>query len=162
MFQPAGRVGRGVGVRATGGSADCGGRPRRLAAAGIGWRGRCRGGALARSGEADVAAPRRPREQYTLQRHGAQDAALQMREDGIQPPGAEAGGDGVEVGAGGALGGGLGEVAAETEQDADGVQQGGDARGHGSGGAIRLGILVRGGTGRGGLGVHGGEVSNTR
>ena len=56
----------------------------------------------------------------------------------MQPAGAEAGRDGVEVGAGGAVRRGLGEMAAEAEQDANGVQQGGDA-----GGDVRDGRCVR-------------------
>ncbi len=87
-----------------------------------------RGRALARGDEADIPAARRTLEQDALQRGGAQQAALQVREDRIQPAGAEAGSDGVEVGAGGAARRGLGEMAAEAEQDANGVQQGGDAR----------------------------------
>ena len=109
--------------------------------------------ALARCGEADIPAACRAREQHPLQRGGAQEAALQVREDRRQPAGAEAGRDGVEVGAGGAVRRGPGEMAAVAEQDADGVQQCGDARGHGPAGPIRLGIVGSGRTGRGGLGV---------
>ena len=75
---------------------------------------------------------------------------MQVRQDRTQPAGAEAGSDGVEVGAGGAALCGLGEMAAVAEQDANGVQQGGDAggdgprwrglSGHGLPGPIRLGI----------------------
>ena len=158
-FQPAGRDGRAA--------ASARRAPRRIALCdGLlcgrlpggrrsGWRGRCRGRALARCGETDIAAPRRAGEQHALQRHGAQDAALQVREDRTQPPGAEAGRDRIEVGAGGAGRRGLGEMAAEAEQDANGVQQCGDAGGHGSGGGpIRLGIGVRRRTGRGGGVLH--------
>jgi len=55
--------------------------------------------------------------------------------------------------------GGLGEVPAEAEQDANGVQQGGDALGHGPAGVIRLRILgwVRTGCG----GFHG-SINNRR
>ena len=103
-----GRDGRGAGLRATG----CFGRLR-----GGGGLAGCRRGsadrsadrlarpagwvAVARSGgwtKLDIPAPRRAREQHALQRGGAQDAALQVREDRIQPAGAEAGRDGVEVG----------------------------------------------------------------
>ena len=44
---------------------------------------------------------------------------------------------------------GRGEMAAEAEQDADGVEQGGDAHGHGAAGPVRLGIGGRGRTGCG-------------
>ena len=123
-FQPAGRDGRGTP------SARQAPRPvaRPVARPADGRR---RGRALARCGEADIPAPRRACEQHALQRRGAQDAALQVREDRIQPAGAEADRDGVEVGAGGAMRRGLGEMAAVAEQDANGVQQCGDARGHG-------------------------------
>ena len=63
----------------------------------------------------------------------------------MQPAGAEADRDGVEVVAGGAVRRGLGEMAAEAEHDVQGVQQGGDGRGNGPRrhalpGPIRLGI----------------------
>ena len=143
-FQPAGRDGR-AGFGATGASAGCAGGASADCSAG-GSAGGSAGaagvavGALARCDELDIAAPRRAREQHALQRGGTQEAALQVREDRVQPAGAEADRDGVEVGAGGAVLRGLGEMAAEAEQDANGVQQCGDARGHGPAGPIRLGI----------------------
>ena len=143
-FQPAGRDGRAVALRAAGASAGCTEAGGSAGAA---------GGAVARSRGAtklDIAAPRRARKQYALQRGGTQDAALQVRDDCVQPAGAEARRDGVEVGAGGAALRGLGEMAAVAEQDANGVQQCGDARGDGPPGPVRLGIGGRGRTGGGG------------
>ncbi len=173
-FQPNGRDGR-AGFGAMGASVDCSGgrwlggwlgqligrlaRPRIGRSPGdwwIGWRGRgrSRGRSLAREDELDIAAPRRSREQHALQRGGAQKAALHVRKDGAQPAGAEADRDGVEIRAGGTVLRGLGEMAAETEHDANGVQHCGDARGHGPGGRIRLGIVGRGRTGSGGGALH--------
>jgi hypothetical protein len=86
----------------------------------IAWRHRCRRRALARKDELDIAALRRPREQHALQRGGTHDAALQVGEDRVKPPGAKASRDGVEVGARGAVLYGLGEMAAEAEQNANG------------------------------------------
>ena len=135
---------------------------RRLSGWRIAWRGRGRGRALARCDEVDIATLGGALEQYALQCGGAQQAALQMREDRAHPPGAEAGRDGVEVGTGGAMLRGCGEMAAEAEHDADGVQQGGDARGHGADGPIPLGIVGGGRAGCGNRGVLHGSINNGR
>ena len=75
--------------------------------------------------EVDVAAGGGAGEQHALQGGGAQEAAVQVGEDGGEVGGAEACGDGVEVGGGGAVADGVDEVAAVAEQDADGVEDDG-------------------------------------
>jgi hypothetical protein len=81
-------------------------------------------------------------------------------EDGGHPRGAETGGDGAEAGAGGAVLCGIGEVAAVAQQDADGVQQEGDARGHALPAAIRWRIGGSGSAGCGGRSVLHGSANN--
>ena len=117
-FQPAGRDGR---------ASACG-----LAGA---WRAVRAGRLLARAvvaravrriDDVDVAAGGGAGEQEALQRGGAQDAAVEVGEDGGEIGGAEAGGDGGEVGGGGAVVDGVEEMAAVAEQDADGVEEQGD------------------------------------
>ena len=69
------------------------------------------------------------REQYALQRGGTQEAAIEVAEDGGEVGGAEARRDGVEAGSGGAVPDGCDEVVAVAKQDADGVEEEGDALG---------------------------------
>ena len=98
--------------------------------------------------DVDVTAGCGAREQEALQGGGTQDAAVEVGENGGEIGGAEAGRDGGECGGGGALPDGAEEVTSVAEQNADGVQQGGDVLGHGAAGLI-LWIGRRGGMGRG-------------
>jgi hypothetical protein len=106
-----------------------GGGRRGLLAGGVCWDGRAVGRAVAGGGELDVAAACGAGEQDTLQRGGAQDAATQAGEDQREIGGAEAAGNRRKTGCGGAVAGGVGEVAAVVQQDADDVQECRDARG---------------------------------
>ena len=118
------------------------GRARRggLSAFGVGWGGLRLGRGGAGFDEVDVVAGGGAGEQDALQRGGAQEAAVEVGEDGGEVGGAEAGGDGVEVGGGGALADGVDEVAAVGEQDADGVEEDPDVVGQSGGGVILWGI----------------------
>ena len=112
--------------------------------AGAGWCFLCAGAA---DHDVDVAAGCGAREQEALQRGGTQDAAVEVGEDGGEVGGAEAGRDGGECGGGGAVADGGEEMAAVAEQDADGVEEGGDVLGHGGAGLILWRIGRRGWTG---------------
>ena len=101
--------------------------------------------------DVDVLAGGGAGEEQALQCRGAQDAAIEVGDDGGEVVGAEAAGDGVEGGRGGALADGVDEVAAIGEEDADGVEDDLDVVGHSGGGGI-LGGIGRGGDGRGGFG----------
>ena len=130
--QPAGRDARGARLRVGGGAAaGCGLRrlPGRV-------RFRRAGAAL---DEVDVVAGGGAGEQHALQGGGAQDASVEVGEDGGEVGGAEAGGDGVEVGGGGALADGVDEVAAVAEQGAGDVEEDRDVVGQSGGGVIRAG-----------------------
>ena len=105
-------------------------------------------GAGAADDDVDVAAGCGAREQEALQRGGTQDAAVEVGEDGGEVGGAEADRDGGECGGGGAVADGGDEMAAVAEQDADGVEQGGDVLGHGGAGLIPWRIGRRGWMGR--------------
>ena len=72
----------------------------------------------------DVAAGCGALEQEALQGSGAQDASVEVGEDGGEVGGAECRRDGGECGGGGAVPDGAEEMAAVAEQDADGVEQG--------------------------------------
>ena len=72
--------------------------------------------------EGDVLAGGGAGEEDTLQRDAAQDAAVEVGDDGGEAGGAEVGSDGVEAGGGGALADGVDQVAAVGEEVA------GDAR----------------------------------
>ena len=87
--------------------------------------------------DVDVAAGCGAREQGTLQRGDTQDAADEVGEEGREFGGTETRRDGGERGGGGTMADGVQEMAAVSEQDADGVQEEGDALGHGAAGAIR-------------------------
>ena len=96
------------------------------------------------------------REQEALQRGGTQDAAIEVGEDGGEVGSAEARRDGGECGGVGTMADGAEQVSAVAEQDADGVEEGGDVLGHGVAGAILRRIGRRGWTGRVGyVGFHG-------
>ena len=111
--------------------------------------------------EVDVAAGGGAGEEDAFEGRGAQEASVQVGEDGGEVGGAEAGGDGVEVGGGGALADGVDQVAAVGEQDADGVEQDLDVVGQSGGGVILCGI-GRGGDGCCGRdGLHG-SISNIK
>ena len=146
-FQPAGRDARKVGLRAGGG--------RRLVAD----FGACRGGfGFRRAGAAlddvDVLAGGGAGEQDTLERDAAQDASVEVGEDGGEVGCAEAGGDGVEVGGGGALADSVDEVAAVAEQVTDDVEEDLDVVGRsgGGGGVVHwAAVLRRRGVGRQGI-----------
>jgi hypothetical protein len=103
--------------------------------------------------EIDVATGGGAGEEDALERGGAEDAAVEVGEDGGEVAGAETRGDGFEVWCGGALAGGVDEVAAVVEQDADGVEDDGDVVGDGAGAVVLLGIW-RGGGRRVGRVVH--------
>jgi hypothetical protein len=113
---------------------------------GVDWCGLYLGRGNAGCGEFDVGAGGGAGEQHAFQSGGAQEAAVQVGEDGGDFGGAEAGGDRPEVGGGGALVDGVDEVAAVGEEDADGMEEDGDVVGHSGGGAILCGIW-RGGDG---------------
>ena len=81
----------------------------------------------------DVAAGCGALEQEALQGGGAQEASVEVGDDGGEVGGAEGGRDGGECGGGGAAVDGVAEMAAVAEQDADDVEQGGDVLGHGRG-----------------------------
>jgi hypothetical protein len=104
-------------------------------------------GADAAGHDADVLAGCGAREQEALQRGGTQDAAVEVGQDGGEIGGAEACGDGGECRGGGALPDGAEEMAPVTEQDANGVEDGGDVLGHGDAGLILWRIGRRGWTG---------------
>ncbi len=74
---------------------------------------------------------------------------MQVGEDEREIEGAEAGRDGGEAGGCGAVGDGVGEMAAVGEQGAHDVEECGDARGWGGGGPILLRVGWGGGTGGG-------------
>ena len=78
---------------------------------------------------ADVAAACGAGEQDTLQRGGAQDAAMQAGENQREIGGAEAGGDSRKTGCGGAAADGVGEMAAIAQQDVNDAQECRDALG---------------------------------
>jgi hypothetical protein len=82
------------------------------------------------------------RAQEALQRHGTQDAAVEVGLDGGEVGRAEACREGGEGGGGGAVPDSGEEVAAVVEQDADAVEDGGDVLGHGGAGLI-LGRIGR-------------------
>jgi hypothetical protein len=105
--------------------------------------------------EVDVLAFGGAGEEDALQCGGAQDAAVQMGEDGGEVGCAEAGGDCIEVGRGGAMADGVDEVAAVVEEDPGSVQYDGDVVGE-AGGRV---ILWRVGRCSGSTGFHG-SVSN--
>jgi hypothetical protein len=100
--------------------------------------------------DVDVSAGCGAREQDALQRGGTQDAAVEVGEDGREVGGAEASRDGGECGGGGSAVEGAEEMAAVAEQDVGGVEEEGDALGHGFAGAILWRIGRLGGMGRGG------------
>ena len=103
-------------------------------------------GAGATHDEVDVFAGGGAREEHALERRGAQEASVQVGEDGGEVGGAETRRYGAEVGGGGALADRVDEVAAVGEQDADGVEQDVDVTGRSGGGVILCGIW-RGGDG---------------
>jgi hypothetical protein len=72
--------------------------------------------------EFDVFAGGGADEQDTLQYRGAQEASVEVGEDGREVGSAEIGRDGAEVRSGGALAEGVDQVAAVAEQDAGGVE----------------------------------------
>jgi hypothetical protein len=109
--------------------------------------------------EVEVAAGGGAGEQHTFQRGGAQQAAVQVGEDGGEVGGAETRGDGVEVGGAGAGADGVDEVTAVVEQDAGGVEDDGDVVGQ-SGGGVILWRIGRVGGRCGGWGEVHGSVSN--
>ena len=147
----AGRDGSGAGLRVAGGVADCSASVSAGAGCGVGVR--ARGSTRSKS---RPVAPRASRKQEALQCDGAQDAAVQVGEDGGDVGGAEVHRDGVEVGGGGAVADGVDQVAAVVEQDGDGVEQDGDVVGQSGAGVILRGV-GRGGDRRGGCdGLHGG------
>jgi len=104
-------------------------------------------GADAGGHDVEVAAGCGAREQGPLQRGGTQNAAVQVGEDGGDVGGAEACRDGGECGGSRAVADGGEEMAAVAEQDADGVEEGGDVLGHRVAGLILWGIGRRGWTG---------------
>ena len=90
-------------------------------------------------GDVDVLASGGAGEQQALQRRGAQDASVEVGEDGGELGGAEARRDGVEIGGGGAVADGVDEVAAVGEEGADGVEEDLDVGGRSGGGGIGRG-----------------------
>ena len=101
--------------------------------------------------EGDVAAGGGAGEEDTLQCKAAEDAAVEVGEDGGDVGGAEIGGDGAEAGGGGARAEGVDEVAAVVEEDAGDLEEALDVGRQSGGGGILRGIRLRGGGGRGGL-----------
>ena len=90
---------------------------------GVRWCGRWFVGAGAAGHDFDVSAGFGAREEHVLQRGGAQDASVEVGEDGGEVGGAEACRDGGECGGGGAVADGGEEMAAVAEQDADGAER---------------------------------------
>ena len=133
--QPAGREGV---VRACGWWG-------RVAPVGVGRGGLVLGRVDTAFDEVDVAAGGGAGEQDAFEGEGAQDAPVEVGDDGGEVVGAEAGGDGVEVGGGGAMADGVDEVAAIGEQGAGGVEQDLDVVGQSGGGVILWRIGRRGG-----------------
>jgi hypothetical protein len=84
------------------------------------WFQRCPGVAL---DDVDVAAGGGAGEEQALECRGTQEASVQVGDDRREVAGAEARGNGVEIGRGGALADSVDEVAAIGEQDADGVEE---------------------------------------
>ena len=123
-----------------GGALARGGRRRGglLGFGGWGWLWCWRAGAAV--DEVDVSAGGGAGEEHALQGLGAQDASVEVGEDGGQVGGAETRRDGVEVGGGGALTDGVDQVAGVVEQDADGVEDDPDVVGQSGGGVILRGI----------------------
>ena len=138
---PAGGAGRGWCVPAGEGRLG-----RRLFGLGVGWRGLWFRQWLVALDVVDVAAGGGAGEQDALKRRGAEDAAVQVGEDGGDVGGAEAGGDGVEVGGGGALADGVDQVAAIAKQVTDAAEKGVDLFGQGGDGVLlrRIMLLIKG------------------
>ena len=90
-------------------------------------------------GRLDIASLRGAGEQIFLQHHGAQDAALHMREDATHIVRAESDRDCRESGMVGSLGERRVEVLAVAEEDPDHAQNRGDAGGHRGAGPALLG-----------------------
>jgi len=101
-----------------------------------------------------VAAARGALQQHAMQRDGAHDAALEVRQDARDGGGAEELRDGGEAAPDGAMFDGGGEVAAVFGEDAGDGEDFRDALGHGLAGPIRLGIGRGSKTRGGGCGVH--------
>jgi hypothetical protein len=133
-----------------GGGWDCGGLPG-LGACRV-WLGF--GGVGAALDEVDVLAGGGAGKQHAFEGGGAQEASVEVGDDGGEVGGTETGGDGVEVGSGGAGADGVDEMAAVVEQDAGGVQDDREVVGQSGGGVILRGIGRGGGRGVGRDVVH--------
>ena len=144
-----------VGMKSSGLSLAGGVADARGAGLELGWLpgpGSCRRGlwfigAIAAGHDSDVSAGLGSFEEYVLQRGGAQDASIEVGEDGGEIGGAEACRDGGECGGGGTVLDRGEEMAAVAEQDADGAEDDGDVLGHDVAGLILGRIGRRGWTG---------------